>query len=134
MASYIWDLDGTLLDSYPVIVAAAMHAAEEVGIRDAETDVLRAMKQGTTFAYLSGAAERSGAPFQVLREKYRTYTHAMDGQITLMDGAKETLERLRNLRNTRNTLENDTDSTLERSMQYNGRTASGAGQGISIVA
>lgn len=47
---------------------------------------------------------------------------------------RETLERLRNLRSTRNTLENDTGSTLERSMQYNGRAASGAGQGISIVA
>ena len=92
---YIWDLDGTLLDSYPVIVAAAMQAAADAGIHDAEEDVLRAMKQGTTFAYMSGVAERSGVPFQVLREKYRTYTHAMDGQITLMKGAKEALEHLK---------------------------------------
>ena len=95
MASYIWDLDGTLLDSYPVITAAVMHAAADVGIRDTEEYVLRTMKQGTTFSYMSEVAERSGAPFQTVRDKYRTYTHEMDGEITLMDGAEETLERLR---------------------------------------
>ena len=95
MKAYIWDLDGTLLDSYPVIVAAAIMAAAGAGIHDAEEDVLRALKQGTTFVYLNDVAARSGAPFQSLREQYRTYSHEMDDQITLMDGAKEALERLK---------------------------------------
>lgn len=95
MESYIWDLDGTLLDSYPMITAAVMHMAADAGIHDAAEDVLRIMKEGTTFAYISNVAERTGLPFQELREKYRMYTHALDGEITLMDGAKEVLERLR---------------------------------------
>ena len=94
MTSYIWDLDGTLLDSYPMITAAVMHMAADAGIHDAAENVLRTMKEGTTFAYISGVAERTGLSFQELREKYRTYTHALDGEITLMDGAKEALERL----------------------------------------
>ena len=95
MASYIWDLDGTLLDSYPVMVAAALKAAADAGIRDPEEAVLQAMKRGTTFSYLGNVAERSGIPFKALRENYRTYTHQMDDRIPLMDGAEETLARLR---------------------------------------
>ena len=95
MAAYIWDLDGTLLDSYPVIIAAALKAAAEAGIHDEEAYALRIAKQGMLFTYLNDVAERSGMPFQTLRESYRTYTHEMDGRITLMAGAREALERLR---------------------------------------
>ena len=95
MASYIWDLDGTLLDSYPVIIAAAIRAARDAGIYDTESEALRTAKQGMLSTYLKDVAERSGKPFEFLMENYRTYTHAMDDRITLMDGAGETLERLR---------------------------------------
>ena len=94
MAAYIWDLDGTLLDSYPVIIAAALKAAAEVGIHDEEAYALRIAKQGMLFTYLNDVAERSGMPFKTLRENYRTYTHEMDDGIILMDGAREALERL----------------------------------------
>ena len=95
MASYIWDLDGTLLDSYPVIIAAAIKAAGDAGIYDDESVALRTAKQGMLSTYLNDVAERSGKPFRSLQESYRTYTHEMDHQITLMDGAEETLERLK---------------------------------------
>ena len=94
MAAYIWDLDGTLLDSYPVIIAAALKAAADAGIHDEEAYALRIAKQGMLFTYLNDVAERSGMPFKTVRENYRTYTHEMDDQIVLMDGASETLERL----------------------------------------
>ncbi len=94
MTSYIWDLDGTLLDSYPVIVRAALMAARDAGIPDTEQKALEAVKRGTVFSYIQDVAERSGKPFEMLREKYRTYTHAMDGEIILTDGAAEALERL----------------------------------------
>ena len=94
MASYIWDLDGTLLDSYPVIVRAARQAAGDAGIRDPEEKVLEAVKRGTVFSYMQDVADRSGMTFEILREKYRTCTHAMDGDIILMAGAAEALERL----------------------------------------
>ncbi len=95
MTSYIWDLDGTLIDSYPVIIAAAIKAAGNAGIHDDESTVLRTVKQGMLSTYLNDAAERSGMPFQFLLENYRRYTHEMDDQIILMEGAVETLERLR---------------------------------------
>lgn len=95
MLSCIWDLDGTLLDSYPVIVAAAKKAAEDAGVQDPETKVLQAVKQGSLFEYLNDVASHGSLPFWELREKYRCYTHEMDDTIPLMEGALETLDLLK---------------------------------------
>ena len=95
MTAYIWDLDGTLLDSYAVIVKGAKVAAEDAGLADTEDDVLKGVKQVSVTSYLKGAAERSGIPFEEMKQRYRTHAHALDDEITLIDGAKETLERLR---------------------------------------
>jgi len=91
---YIWDLDGTLLDSYPVIVAAAKAAVWEAGLRDPESEILRRVKRDTLSAYLREAASRSGCAYDILYSRYRENTHRMDERITLMDGAGEALERL----------------------------------------
>ena len=93
--AYIWDLDGTLLDSYAVIVKGAKAAAEDAGLPDTEDDVLKGVKQESVTAYLRGASARSGIPFEEMKQRYRTHAHALDDEITLIDGAKETLERLR---------------------------------------
>ena len=95
MTAYIWDLDGTLLDSYGVIVEGAKKTAAEAGLRDSEAEVLRAVKQGSVTAYLNGVSERSGVPFRQLMARYRLHAHGLDDRITLTDGAKETLEKLR---------------------------------------
>ena len=95
MTSYIWDLDGTLLDSYEVIVEAALRTADEAGVRDSEEHVLKAVKQGSVSAYLQEVSLRSGIPSGNLFQRYRFFSHAADDRITLTDGAKETLERLR---------------------------------------
>ena len=94
MVSYIWDLDGTLLDSYPVIVSATKKAVESVGIRDHEADILQKVKRETLSAYLRDASARSSVPFEDLLTRYRVLTHEMDKQIPRMDGALETLSRL----------------------------------------
>ena len=94
MTAYIWDLDGTLLDSYGVIVESAARTAAEVGVPDSAEDVLRGVKQGTVTSYLTGVSARSGISLQQLLAQYRLYTHGLDDRITLIDGAKETLEEL----------------------------------------
>ena len=94
MTAYIWDLDGTLLDSYAVIVKGAKAAVEDAGLPDTEDDVLKGVKGESVTAYLRGASARSGVPFEEMKQRYRTHAHALDDEITLIDGAKETLERL----------------------------------------
>ncbi len=97
MNAYIWDLDGTLLDSYGVIVEGAARAAAEAGLKDPADEVLKAVKQGSVTGYLKDAGMRSGVPFDQLRARYRRYTHALDDRTTLTDGAGETLEKLRHM-------------------------------------
>ena len=95
MTAYIWDLDGTLLDSYGLIVEAAGRTAADAGIHDSEDYVLKAVKQGSVSAYMEELSTRTGRPSKELFAQYRHYTEKDDG-ITLIDGAKETLERLKN--------------------------------------
>ena len=92
--SYIWDLDGTLLDSYGGIVAAACKAAADAGIHDPEEMILEKVKRESLSAYFLDVADRSGVPLEILQQQYRTYTHLTDDQIVLMEGARATLERL----------------------------------------
>ena len=95
MTAYIWDLDGTLLDSYGVIVEGAVQTAEEAGVQDTGSEVLKALKRGTLSSYLRDVSARSGAPYEQLMARYRQLAHRLDDRIPLIDGAKETLERLR---------------------------------------
>ena len=94
MRAYIWDLDGTLLDSYGVIVEGAAATAAEAGLYDSADKVLRAVKQKSVSAYLNDVSARSGIPFRQLMEQYRAHSHELDGRITLIAGAAETLQRL----------------------------------------
>ena len=92
--AYIWDLDGTLLDSYQVIVRSAVRTATEAGIRDEEETVLRKLKQQSLTAYLRDVSVRCGAPSEALLVRYREISHEMTDQITLIPGTREALERL----------------------------------------
>ena len=94
MTAYIWDLDGTLLDSYGVIVEGAKAAAEEAGLPDPAEAVLKSVKGESVTAYLRDAGARAGIPFERMKERYRFHVHALDDRITLTEGAAETLERL----------------------------------------
>ena len=95
MTTYIWDLDGTLLDSYGVITAAAAETAAEAGQNDPEELVYKGVKQGSVTSYLKDVSARSGETVEKLMERYRFHTHSNDDLITLTDGAAEALERLR---------------------------------------
>ena len=94
MTAYIWDLDGTLLDSYGMITEAARLTAEDNGVKDDAEYVLRSVKQGAVSTYLQDVSARCGVPTEELFAQYRQHTHALDGLITLIGGAKEALERL----------------------------------------
>ena len=94
MTAYIWDLDGTLLDSYEVIAEGAARTAEEAGVQVLWPEVLRAVKQGSVTGFLKDISISSGVPTEELMARYRYHSHALDDGITLTDGAKETLERL----------------------------------------
>ena len=95
LKAYIWDLDGTLLDSYGPIVASLAEVAKECGAADSDEKILKAVKQGSVSGYLRELSAASGRNTETLYRLYRTISHARDHEITLVPGAAETLWALR---------------------------------------
>ena len=93
--AYIWDLDGTLLDSYGSIVSSLVIVSRECGVRDRREEILKAVKQGSVSAYLRDLSERTGKDDAGLYRRYREVSHERMDEITLIPGAAETLEALR---------------------------------------
>ena len=94
LQAYIWDLDGTLFDSYGSIVSSLMEVSGACGAADSEEKILKAVKQGSVSGYLRDLSAACGKGTAELMQMYRTVSHAkMDG-ITLIPGAAETLAAL----------------------------------------
>ena len=95
MISYIWDLDGTLLDSYDVISNAVLKTVNEAGINDDLTQVLRKIKETSVRKYLSDVSIKINKPVTYLFEIYHKYAHENDNDIKLIDGAYDVLMKLK---------------------------------------
>ena len=95
ITNYIWDLDGTLLDSYECIVSSLVTLAEEYHIQDSSGKIMTVVKQGSVTEYLRNLSEKTGTEFPVLLRRYREISRARTGMITLIPGAAETLQALK---------------------------------------
>ena len=90
----IWDLDGTLLDSYDVIVESLQLTMAEQGIETEYCDVWRHTITFSVSSFLKGMAERYGLPLDLLKLRYSQISGSKFRQIKLMPHG---LEILRNL-------------------------------------
>lgn len=95
LKAYIWDLDGTLLDSYGSIVSSLVNVSLECHQRDSREEILKAVKQGSVSAYLRNLSDRTGIDNDFLYQRYREISHERMDEITLIPGAEKTLETLR---------------------------------------
>ena len=95
LKNVIWDLDGTLLDSYGSIVQSLVTIAREAGVNDSQNDILKAVKLGAVSAYLRELAARCGLDYSQLYRRYREISHDRLEEITLIPGASQTLEKLK---------------------------------------
>ena len=96
LKAYIWDLDGTLFDSYGSIVSSLAAVAGEYGAASPEAEIMKAVKQGSVSGYLRGLSGRTGKDYEFLYGRYREVSHEKMDEITLVPGAAETLESLKN--------------------------------------
>jgi len=60
MTAFIWDLDGTLFDSYPIIVSSICQALEESGITVPEEVILRDITATSVSDFFRRIAEEHG--------------------------------------------------------------------------
>lgn len=90
----IWDLDGTLFDSYPVIVESIYLTFQEAGIHLSREEIKEYAIRASSNALFYDAADERGIAAEALFERYRQFSRARYTQIVPMDGAMETLELL----------------------------------------
>ena len=95
MDTYIWDLDGTLIDSYCVISKSAWETAKDVNINDSLEDVLKFVKRESVKEYFLEVSSKSNQSLDYLFERYRCHTKDKEDSIILIPHAKEILELLK---------------------------------------
>ncbi len=94
MTALIWDLDGTLLDSYPIIVDCALQTLRECGETPERGELHRRLIESSVKDVLTKTALARGLDPDALWEHYQALNTAEDGRVRLMEGAAETLEAL----------------------------------------
>lgn len=90
----IWDLDGTLLDSYGVIVSSLRDTLAEFDLPTEAGEVLREVKDGSVSAFLQQAAANAGLPYQRLKDRYSAVSGGRILEIPAMSHAREALEEI----------------------------------------
>lgn len=91
----IWDLDGTLFDSYQSIVSSLVDVAAACGVPDTAEEIMKTVKQDSVSAYMRELSAACGRSTDELMQMYRTVSHSKMDEITLVPGAAETLASLR---------------------------------------
>ena len=93
--TYIWDLDGTLLDSYDCIVTSLVNLTGEYRMSDSYANIMMTVKRGSVSSYLRDLSWKTSVDFEQLFERYRELSGEHLNEISLMPGALETLTALR---------------------------------------
>jgi beta-phosphoglucomutase len=97
LEAVLFDMDGVLLDSEAFICAAGIEMFSEKGYRVSREDFTEFTGMGEN-RYLGGVAGKHGIPFDLEKDKARTYeiyARLVKGKLTLLPGAREFVERCR---------------------------------------
>ncbi len=95
-AAVLFDMDGVLVDSEPIINAAAIRALAEFGIQARPEDFLPFVGAGEN-RYVGGVAELHGKPFvlEMKRRTYEWYLELLPEMGKAFPGASELVKLLR---------------------------------------
>ena len=90
----IWDLDGTLLDSYGIIVPSLQETLAEFQLDTEAEALLRRVTETSVSAVIREAAEKTGRSFAEIKDRYSAVSGGRALEIPPMPRARETLEAL----------------------------------------
>lgn len=88
----IWDLDGTLLDSYDVIASSLHETLAEFQVPMPLEEIRRLAKEGSVSAVTALAAEKSGRPAGEIQARYSAISGGRYLEIPVMRHGREVLE------------------------------------------
>jgi len=91
---FIWDLDGTLLDSYAVIVGSVLEAYADVGIKLDKAEVDDFVIKSSVGDFIKMMEKTSGRDFSEMRSRYSAISDRDKAKVLLEKNAREVLEAL----------------------------------------
>ena len=97
MKAVLFDMDGVLLDSEEYICKAGIEMFKEKGFEVSPDDFLEFTGMGEN-RYLGGVAEKNRIPFELEKDKARTYEiygEIVAGKLTPFDGVVDFIEKCR---------------------------------------
>lgn len=94
MTALIWDLDGTLLNSYGIILDSTLRALAEAGVTVERRELHRRLIASSVRNVLRELGEQYGLNADALWQRVDGLDRERNDEVPLMEGAAETLERL----------------------------------------
>ena len=92
--NYIWDLDGTLFDSYKGIVETSYILAKENGFEFSKDEIYKQVVGDSVTSYIEKLSEMTQKPYKELKSRYSKIRKEIEKDLTSIDGAYEVLEEL----------------------------------------
>ena len=92
MIAFIWDLDGTLIDSYEIIVDSLYQIYKEKGFDIDKKEIFYDVINGSVSSFIMKMEKRFGIPFDDLKDRYSYISHNAKNNIKAMKNAKEILK------------------------------------------
>lgn len=89
----IWDLDGTLLDSYAIIVSSMQQALAEQGIQKEEEEIHRCVIAHSVGFFIQKVAKETGISADRIGQRYSQLDHGRDMEILPILHAPQILQR-----------------------------------------
>ena len=91
----IWDLDGTLLDSYDEIISSVILTLEDYGLMGDIKEIRKYIIRYSVKKYFMKIEEKTGVSFMELHDHFEKYHHAKYLEVTAMPHAMEILQYLK---------------------------------------
>lgn len=92
MKNYVWDLDGTLIDSYDAIIAGLIKTADFYNYHYDKDNLLNYIKNGSATTFLEDIATYNNLDFEVVKTYYREAYNTHNDKIKLIDHVKEIID------------------------------------------
>ncbi len=91
---YVWDLDGTLLDSYRIIVPALLEAFREYGLDQEEEELHTEIIASSVSTYIRKVTAGTGITFEDVHDRFNANRRKRAHETVLMPHAEEVLSAL----------------------------------------
>lgn len=92
--AFIWDMDGTLVDSYPAIVPGVRTVCEEYGLRYSEEYIREYVLRSSVGTLLEEISREYGLDLKELKSRFNTVNDANVAAIRPIPHVKEVLQAL----------------------------------------